>query len=164
MNWAQVGVSAAVGATGVGLGGVLANATKSVVANVALNAAASGTVSFIGAEVQNRVQEAVTPGRFAQVDPLRATVTGTLTGGTGAAIGEVIQGGAKALANSRYNSMTLAEKLIENSSAFTRDPRAVSKYQKLYRVGFYVSTTLSNSGSTLPSNVTDKLPSSESSR
>ena len=117
VNWAQVGVSAAVGATGVGLGGVLANATKSVVANVALNAAASGTVSFIGAEVQNRVQEAVTPGRFAQVDPLRATVTGTLTGGTGAAIGEVIQGGAKALANSRYNSMTLAEKLIENSGS-----------------------------------------------
>ena len=48
VNWAQVGVSAVVGATGVGLGGVIANATKSVAINIGLNAAASSAVSFIG--------------------------------------------------------------------------------------------------------------------
>jgi hypothetical protein len=62
VNWVQVGVSAAVGATGVGLGGVIANATKSVVVNVALNTAASAAVSAVGAEVQNVTQEAGSPG------------------------------------------------------------------------------------------------------
>jgi hypothetical protein len=160
VNWVEVGVSAAVGATGVGPGGVIANATKSVVVNVAVNAVASGAVSAIAAEAQNGLQEALTPGKFAPVDPLRAAVIGGVTGGAGAAIGEVIEGGTKALANARYNNMTLAQKLIANSNAFIRDPNARSIYEDMYRVGFVASTLVSNSGAGVPPEVTNKLPSS----
>ena len=138
VNWAQVGVSAVVGATGVGLGGVIANATKSVAINIGLNAAASSAVSFIGAEVQNRAQEALTPGKFERVDSLRAGATGLLTGGVGAAIVEIAQVGVKGFSNFRDSHLTLPQKLIQDSSSFIRDPKARSIYQDLYRAGFLV--------------------------
>jgi len=160
VNWVQVGVSAAVGATGVGLGGVIANATKSVALNIALNTVASAGVSAIGAEVQNRAQEALTPGQFASVDPVRAAATGAITGGVGAAVGEVARVGANALASAKYNSLSLGQKLLLNSSAIIPDSRARSMYDHIYGVGSFTSTTISNTGPVLPSNVTDRLPAS----
>jgi len=160
VNWVQVGVSAAVGATGVGLGGVIANATKSVALNIALNTVASAGVSAIGAEVQNRAQEALTPGQFAPVDPIRAAATGAATGGLGAAIGEAARVGTNALANARYNSLTLSEKLITSSSAIIRDPTVRSIYDRMYSFGGLVSTTFSNVGPAVPATITDRLPTS----
>jgi RHS repeat-associated protein len=105
VNWVEVGVSAVVGATGVGVGAAIANAAKavavaaiangastavasatSVTVSVATNAAASAAVSAAGAEVQNRVQELVTPGQFAPVDVRRAAAFGGALGAAGAAL------------------------------------------------------------------------------
>ena len=164
VNWVQVGVSAAVGATGVGLGGVIAKATTSVAVNVVLNTAASAAVSAVGAEVQNGAQEALTPGRFAPVDPVRAAATGAVTGGIGALVSEGARGAAKALEGARYSRMPLAQKLITTSTAFDRAPNARSIYDHIYGYGSFASTTISNSGPTVPPTVTDRLPSSSGSR
>ena len=159
VNWVQVGVSAAVGATGVGLGGVIANATKSVAVNVALNTAASAVVGAVGAEVQNKAQEALTPGRFAPVEPVRAAATGAVTGALGAVVGETAKGLTRGFRSFREANRPVREKLIQNSSALFRDKDAISVYDRMYGIGSFVSTTLSNAGPGLPSKVTDRLPS-----
>ena len=158
VNWVEVGVSAAVGATGVGLVSVIANVSKSVVVNVGLNTLASAAVSYVGAEVQNTVQEAVTPGQFAHVDPIRAAATGAMTGGIGAAVGELARVGTNALASGRYERLSLADKLFINSNAIIRDTNAHSIYERMYGLGGLISTTLNNSGPAIPSNVTNRLP------
>lgn len=160
VNWMEVGVSAAVGATGVGLGGVIANVTKSVVVNVGLNALASAAVSYTGAEIQNAAQDALTPGQFEHTDPMRAAATGAMTGGVGAAVGEAAKAGTTALVAARYDRLTLAEKLFINSSAIIRDANAKSIYDRMYGLGGIISTTFSNSGPVVPPDVTNHLPKS----
>ena len=95
VNWVQVGVSAAVGATGVGVGAVVGRATSSIALSFAGNGLASAGASALGAEAQNRLQEIATPGQFAPVDPQRAAVVGFVVG---AAAGAIPTGVSKGLA------------------------------------------------------------------
>jgi hypothetical protein len=113
VNWVEVGVSAAVGATGVGLGTVIANATKSVAVTVVANAATSAAVSAAGAEVQNQLQEIATPGQFARVDPGRAAIIGGTLGGVGSVLPLGADKAVTALRNARgeaaYRSLSVSQ-------------------------------------------------------
>ena len=113
VNVTQTLVSGAVGAVGVGTGGLIAKAGLTVGKAIVANAAVSGFVSGVGAAVQNAVQDPALP----KADIATAVGIGALTGGMGAAVGAVGNGITKALANARYERLTLSQKLFLNSNA-----------------------------------------------
>jgi hypothetical protein len=125
---------------------------------------ASAAVSVVGAVVQNSAQEALTPDQFAKVDPVRAAATGALLGGVGAAVGEAAKGSVVALADAKYNRLTLPQKLLLNSNTIIPDPKFRSKFDRMYAFGGLASTMLSNAGPAIPATVTDTLPASSGGR
>jgi hypothetical protein len=146
VNVTQTLVSGAVGAIGVGTGGLIAKASLTVGQAIVANAAVSGFVSGVGAAVQNALQDPALP----KADIVTAAGVGALTGGIGAAVGAAGKGMIKALANARYERLTLAEKLFLNSNAVIRDPNARSRYDYLFAAGNALSISASNAGSAVP--------------
>lgn len=73
-------------------------------------------------------------------------LVGAGAGGAGALVGETIKGGTRALANARYERLTLEQKTFLNSNAVIRDPNAKSVYSTINSLGNSLSIVVSNSG------------------
>jgi RHS repeat-associated protein len=146
VNWVSVGVSAASGATGVGLGNVVAKTfAKSALTRVAANAvgsAAIGAASNVFSTVAdnlvegNELTEGLTWGNVGSA----AAVNGAL-GGLGSAVGEGVAGAWRARANALYHA-DLANDAVPFFSVWRRADRLTSTGTG---VGNAVGTSVSNS-------------------
>ena len=158
-NWRDINVTqtlvrGAVGAVGVGTGGLIAQAGLTVGKAIAANAAVSGLVSGAGAAVQNATQDPALP----KADIGTAFGVGTLMGGVGAAVGVVAKGATKALRNMSDKRLPPQQKLWQTTHAVIPDPKARSKYHYLYAAGNTASIIASNSGPAVTAPAPNKTP------
>ncbi len=121
VNYASVGISAAAGATGVGLGGVVANASKSLATTAIKQVAIRAGGNMVAGAVVGTAQTAAT-NAVSDKSEQKSLLTGALLGAAGGAAGSLAGDVAEAAANKLGNAATkvAADALVDQKALQTK--------------------------------------------
>jgi len=148
VNWVSVGVSAASGATGVGLGNVVAKTfAKSALTRVAANAVGSAAIGAASNVIDTVGTNLVEGSGLTENLTLKNVASAAALSGIAGGIGSALDEGARTLGRIRADALyhsDLADESIPFYSVWRRSDRVKSLYTG---VGNSIGTTLSNSGS-----------------
>ena len=121
VNYASVGISAAAGATGVGLGGVVANASKSLATTAIKQVAIRAAGNMVAGAVVGTAQTAAT-NAVSDKSEQKSLLTGALLGAAGGAAGSLAGDVTEAAANKLGNAATkvAADALVDQKALQTK--------------------------------------------